>query len=437
MIGEKVVYVGISADILHHGHINIIDEARKRGKVVVGLLTDEAIASYKRVPLLSWEQRKVIIENIKGVDQVIPQETLDYELNLRRVKPHYVVHGDDWKTGVQAKTRQKVIDVLNEWGGELVEPQYTEGVSSTAMIRDNFDIGTTPDLRRAKLRRYLEVKPLVRILEAHSGLSGKVVQHASVQVDNGLKSFDGVWVSSLTDSTNKGKPDTGVVDVTSRLQTINQILEATTKPMVVDADNGGLPEHFVFTVKSLEAAGVSAVIIEDKVGAKRNSLFGTDVQQKQDSIPEFSDKIRRGKLAQVSKDFMIVARIESLILKQGLHDALARAKAYIEAGADGIMIHSKDKEPTEILEFCKQYGQFDKKVPLVVVPSTYSQITEDQLQEAGVSVVIYANHLLRSAYPAMVKAAESILTHGRCHEASAEHCMPIKEILTLIPSGDE
>lgn len=427
----KKVYIGLCADLIHHGHINIINEGRKLGDVTVGLLTDKAIASYKRVPLIPFEERKGIIENIKGVSQVIPQDTLDYVPNLNMLKPDYVVHGDDWRAGVQQQTRGRVIAALNEWGGQLVEPKYTDGVSSTQLIKNVMEQGTTPDIRRKKLGRLLKLKPIVRILEVHNGLTGKIVEKINHIEGGTVRDFDGMWISSLTDSTAKGKPDTGAVDVSSRLQTIEHIMDVTTKPMIVDVDNGGLIEHFVFTVKTMERHGVSAVIVEDKVGAKRNSLFGTDVEQNQDAIEEFCNKISAGKRVQVTDEFMIIARIESLILKKGLEDALKRAEKYIDAGADGIMIHSKEKDPAEILSFCSEYKQFRQKVPLIVIPSTYSAITEEELIDAGANIVIYANHMLRSAYPSMVRTAKSILKHHRCHEAG-EHCMPIKDILNLI-----
>lgn len=430
----KKVYVAMSADLIHHGHLNIIKEARKLGEVIVGLLTDKAIASYKRLPYLSYEQRKIIVENIRGVKKVIPQETLDYIPNLRRVKPDYIIHGDDWRTGIQKETRERVIEALKEWGGELVEIPYTHGISSTYLNAKVREIGTTPEIRMKMLRRLLDVKPIVRVLEAHNGLTGLIVEHTKIQKGNMLKEFDATWLSSLTDSTAKGKPDIECVDLTSRLNTINEILEVTTKPIIFDGDTGGISEHFVFMVRTLERLGVSAVIIEDKIGLKKNSLFGTEVIQTQDTIENISYKISQGKKAQVTDDFMIIARIESLILEKGMEDALKRAKAYIKAGADGIMIHSKSKDPHEILEFCKKYNEFKYKVPLIVVPTTYSKITEEKLINAGVNIVIYANHLLRSAYPAMAKAAESILSKGRCSEAS-EFCMPIKDILTLIPGS--
>ena len=429
---SKKVYVGMSADMIHPGHLNIIKEAKKLGEVTVGLLTDKAIASYKRLPSLNYEQRKAIIENIKGVNKVLPQEELDYAINLRKLKPDFVVHGDDWKKGVQRQTRQNVIDTLKEWGGKLHEVPYTKGISSTQLNESLKEIGTTPEIRMARLRRLLEAKPIVRVLEAHNGLTGLIVENIGVKDNGRNKEFDAMWLSSLTDSTAKGKPDIEAVDVTSRLHGLNDILEVTTKPIIYDGDTGGISEHFVFTVKTLERLGVSAIIIEDKTGLKKNSLFGTEVAQTQDNVEDFCNKISAGKKAQVTKSFMIIARIESLILQQGMDDAVLRAKAYIKAGADGIMIHSKEKDGKEILEFCERYKKFQKRVPLVAVPSSYNHLTEKELTKAGVNIVIYANHMLRSAYPAMVDVARSILTHERSMEAN-DKCMPIKEILNLIP----
>ncbi len=430
----KTVYVGMSADLIHPGHLNIIAEAREHGEVIIGLLTDNAIASYKRLPYMSYEQRRVVMENVRGVSRVVPQETLDYEPNLRQYRPNYVVHGDDWVTGVQAETRRRVVEVLAEWGGELIEVPYTQGVSSTALNQSLREIGITPAIRMERFRRLLEVKPLVRLMEVHNGLSGLIVERTSVDTPHGPREFDGMWLSSLTDSTAKGRPDIEAVDVTSRVQTLNDIVEVTTKPIIYDGDTGGKPEHFVFTVKTLERLGVSAVIIEDKLGLKKNSLFGTDVEQTQDSIESFCHRVGVGKKAQVTDDFMIIARIESLILGKGMDDALARAAAYLEAGADGLMIHSSQPTPEEIFEFCAAYRSFPQRVPLVVVPTSYSSVFEHELQEAGVNVVIYANQLLRSAYPAMVKTARSILEHGRSME-SDEAMMEIGDILRLIPGG--
>lgn len=428
----KNVYVGMSADILHPGHINILKEAAKLGRVTVGLLTDHAIASYKRLPYLTYEQRLDVVEGLRDVHAVVAQETLDYRPNLKTYKPDIVVHGDDWRSGVQSKVRQQVINTISEWGGELVEIGYTVGISSTQLNRFQREIGTTPDRRRAQLRRLLASKDLVRILETHSGLSSLIAENLEVRIDDKVHSFDGFWSSSLTDSTNKGMPDIEAVDTTSRAATVSQIFEVTTKPMIYDGDTGGKPEHFAFTVRTLERLGVSAIIIEDKVGLKKNSLFGNEVAQNQDSIEEFCHKIKMGKRARVSEDFMVIARCESLILDKGMDDAIERSKAYLEAGADGIMIHSRKADGVEIMEFAKHYNDFNTTCPLIVVPSSFDKITEDEFKRAGINMVIYANHMLRAAYPAMYRVAESILTNQRGFEAR-EHCMSINEILEMIP----
>tara|TARA_R110001599_G_scaffold352492_1_gene587528 strand:+ start:775 stop:2076 length:1302 start_codon:yes stop_codon:yes gene_type:complete len=429
---KKIVYVGMSADLIHPGHLNVLNAAAELGNVTVGLLTDKAIASYKRLPYMAFDQRRLVVENLKSVTHVIPQETLDYVPNLRKIKPDYVVHGDDWKEGVQRSVRQNVIDTLSEWGGKLVEVPYTEGVSSTQLNKVLKELGTTPDIRRNKLRRLLNARPLIRFMDVHNGLTGLIIENIGIDVDGVRKEFDGMWGSSLTESTAKGKPDIEAVDVTSRAQTLNDIMEVTTKPVIYDADTGGKIEHFKFTVRTLERLGVSAAIIEDKIGLKKNSLFGNEVAQQQDSVEGFCDKIRAGKAAQISDDFMVIARIESLILDAGMDDAVTRAKAYIEAGADGIMIHSRHKDPAEIFEFCDQFSQFKRKVPLIAVPSSYNQVTEAELEEKGVNIVIYANHLLRSAYPAMVETAKSILINQRSAEADS-NLLSIKDILELIP----
>lgn len=432
MNGKKTVYVGMSADLVHPGHLNIIKEASKLGEVYIGLLTDRAIASYKRLPYLEFEQRRIIIEGLKGVKQVVPQESLDYRPNLEKLKPDFVVHGDDWKEGVQRETRQQVIDTLGKWGGSLVEIPYTQGISSTKLNKALREIGTTPDLRRARLRRLISSKPYVRIIEAHNGLTGCIAENLKAEVNGEIREFDGMWSSSLTDSTAKGKPDIEAVDISSRIANINDLLEVTTKPVIFDGDTGGKPEHFVYTVRTLERLGVSAVIIEDKIGLKKNSLFGTEAEQVQDTAENFCAKIKAGKQALVTDDFMIIARIESLILSKGMEDAVKRAKAYINAGADGIMIHSREKKPDEILEFCSEYRKIEDRPPLIAVPTSYDTIYENELAEAGVNVIIYANQLIRSAYPAMVNTARSILENRRAFEARP-NLMPIKDIIELIP----
>lgn len=428
----KTVYIAISADILHHGHINLIKKASEYGDLIVGVLTDEAVATYKRFPVINYDERKFIIENISGVRKVVPQKTLDYTDNLKEYRPDYVFHGDDWKEGFQSKIRKDVIDTLKEWGGELIEIPFTENVS-VDMINDLVKkTDSIPDVRRSKLRKLISLKPIVRTIEAHNGLSALVVENAKVTKDEQINTFDAIWVSSLTDSTAKGKPDIELVDMTSRINTINEIMEVSTKPIILDGDSGGLLEHFVFNIKTIERMGVSAIIIEDKVGLKKNSLFGTEVKQTQDSIENFCEKISAGKKALLTDEFMIIARIESLILKQGMDDAIKRAKAYINAGADGIMIHSRESEPDEIFEFCDLFKQFAPDVPLVVVPTSFNQVYEDEFAKRGVNIVIYANHLIRSSYPAMVETANMILENERCKEAD-DKCLSIKEILTLIP----
>jgi phosphoenolpyruvate phosphomutase len=430
----KTVYVAMSADIIHQGHLNVLNEARKFGDIIVGLHTDDVIRGYWRNPIMKYEERKEVVSNIKGVVSVVPQDSLDQVENLIQLKPDYVLHGDDWKEGSQKELREKVIEAVKEWGGQLIEVPYTQGVSISKLDEELAQIGTTPQMRMKSLKELIYSKKPVRILEAHNGLTGLIVEKTKVEKEGRIKEFDGMWVSSLCDSTAKGKPDIELVDLTSRLNTINDILEVTTKPIIVDGDTGGQIEHFVYTVKTLERLGVSAIIIEDKTGLKKNSLFGTEVEQTQDSIEHFCDKIRAGREARVTSDFMIISRIESLIAGAGMEDAINRAKAYVEAGADGIMIHSKEKDGKEIVEFCRRYNEFENKVPLVVVPTSYNFMTEDELVELGINVIIHANHLIRSAYPAMVNTAKSILENGRSKEASV-NCMPIKEILTLIPGG--
>lgn len=422
------------ADIMHPGLIRIINEGAKYGDVIIGLFTDRAVAERKRLPYLTYEQRKEVVENIKGVSQVIPQEEWSYIPNLRRLKPDYIIHGDDWKTSSDMELREQVFEVMKEWNGTVIEIPYTKGINSSALVKETQAIGTTPENRMKMLRRLIAAKPIVRIMEAHDGLCGLIIESLEVTKDGKIESFDGMWSSSLTDSTSKGKPDIEAVDLTTRLQDLNNILECTTKPIIFDGDTGGKIEHFIFTVRTLERHGISAVIIEDKVGLKKNSLFGTDAPQVQDTIEGFCKKIKAGKDAQITKDFMIIARIESLIAGKPVSDALERAAAYVSSGADGIMIHSKNKTGLDIREFCLTFREKHPKVPIVVVPTTYDQVYEAELSQWGANIVIYANHMLRSAYPAMKKTAEVILEHERALEARP-YCMPIKEILELIPGS--
>jgi len=432
---KRIVYVGMSADLLHHGHINIIKIAKKYGDVIIGLLTDKALASYKRVPLINYENRKLILENLQGVIKVIPQNTLDYSKNINNLKPDYVIHGDDWKAGVQKETRKKVIENLKEWGGKLIEPKYTEGISSTKIIKALSNKGILPDRRLKSLKKILNTKPTMRLLEAHNGLTGIIVEKATHKSKHITKEFDGIWLSSLTVSTSKGKPDTELVEHATRFQVIEEIMEVTTKPIIVDGDTGGEIEHFRHRIKTLERLGVSAVIIEDKKELKSNSLFGNDVNQYQEDPEVFSNKIIEGKKSLISNDFMLIARVESLILGKGLDDALMRTNRYLEAGADGIMIHSKDKKGQEIVDYCKVYNTIENRAPLIIVPTTYNHITEEEFSEMGVNIIIYGNHLLRSAYPAMIETAQMILKNGRSKEASESLCLPINKIINLIPES--
>ena len=429
----KTVYLGMIGDIMHPGLINIINQGAKYGDVMIGLFTDRAIATHKRLPYLTYEQRKNVIESIKGVSSIVPQDEWSYVPNLLKYKPDYIIHGDDWLYGPNKYIRDEVFKTMEKIGGEVIEIPYTKGISASGLKEEIDSLGVTPQVRLASLRRLISAKPVVRILESHNGLTGLIAEHTSVEVNGQHREFDGMWASSLTDSTSKGKPDIEAVDLTTRLHDLNDTLEVTTKPVIYDGDTGGKLEHFVFTVRTLERLGISAVIIEDKVGLKQNSLFGTDAIQTQDTIEGFCNKIKAGKDAQITRDFMIISRCESLIAGKPVDDALERCHAYVAAGADGVMIHSKDKSGEDIKEFCLRFREKDSHTPIVAVPTTYNQFTEEELAEWGVNIVIYANHMLRSAYPAMVKCAERILETSRGLEASDEYCMPIKQILNLIP----
>jgi len=429
----KKVYLGMIADIMHPGLINIINEGAKYGDVIIGLFTDKAIATHKRLPYLTYEQRETVVRSINGVADVVPQDDWSYVPNLVKYKPDYIIHGDDWLEGPDKYIRDEVFKVMEAMGGKVIEIPYTKGITSSGLAEELESLGTTPQARLKSLRRLITAKPIVRIMESHYGLTGLIIEHTKVEVGNEVREFDGMWASSLTDSTSKGKPDIEAVDLTTRLHDLNDSLEVTTKPVIYDGDTGGKTEHFVFTVRTLERLGVSAVIIEDKVGLKQNSLFGTDAVQTQDTIDGFCAKIKAGKEAQVTRDFMIISRCESLIAGKPVDDALERCHAYVAAGADGIMIHSKNKDGMDIKEFCQRFREVDNHTPIVAVPTTYAQFTEEELASWGINIVIYANHMLRSAYPAMVKCAERILETTRCLEASEEYCMPIKQILNLIP----
>lgn len=427
---SKIVYTVFATEQLHYANIEFLQRASRLGELVVGVYSNDVLKELGRVVLSTQDERIRMISEVKGVTKVVRQDSLFYDDNLRILKPDFVAHGENWRRGRLEKVRERVISLLSEWNGEIVEFPYTHGVTSDKIYLNISQSRFLPEIRRGRLKALFNGNSIVRIIEAHNGLTGLIAEHATAMRGDAPCSFDGIWVSSLCDSTAKGKPDIELVDFSSRLHTIQEIMEVTTKPIILDGDSGGLTEHFVYNLRSAERAGVSAVIIEDKIGLKQNSLFEKP-EQSQDSIKNFCQKISAGKNALSSDDFFLIARIESLILGAGMDDALARAKAYIAAGADAIMIHSNHKNPDEVYEFCKKYHNF-ASAPIVVVPTTYNSVTEQELQERGVKMVIYANHLIRSAYPAMMNTAQTILESGRSLEADSL-CMPIKEILELIP----
>lgn len=431
-IENRTVYMCFGTDIIHSGHIKIIKRAQRLGKVIIGVLSDEAVSSYKRTPLLSFDERKELLSNIAGIYKVVEQKNLSYRENLERYRPNFVVHGDDWCDGLLKSIRAEVVEVLATYGGQLVEFPYSDGEKYRDLNERAKTEFSLPDIRRARLKKILGIKGTITAVEVHNGLTGLIAEKTIVNTANKPRQFDAMWISSLCDSTSKGKPDIELVDLTSRLRTVEEIMEVTTKPIIFDGDTGGLKEHFVYTVKTLERVGVSMIIIEDKIGLKKNSLFGTEVQQTQDDIEHFCEKISAGKSVQKTHDFMICARIESLILERGMDDALARAKAFVAAGADAIMIHSRKKNPDEIFKFAELFRETDKITPLVVVPTSFNAVTEDEFKARGFNVVIYANQLIRAAVPAMTAVAKSILEHRRAKECD-EICMPFKEIIRMIP----
>jgi len=427
----KTVYTCFCTDVIHEGHINILTEAKKLGRVVVGILSDSAMIRFNRFPTVDFDKRIKIVEDLGIADEIVIQDDIMYDKIIEKIRPDYVVHGDNWKNGPMKAIRDNTEKLLSAYGGEIVDVPYTynENVRRIDMrIREKLAM---PEYRRKRLKQLIGLCPIVKTLEVHSGLTGLIAEKTIVQNDTGLDQFDAMWISSLCDSTAKGKPDIELVDMTSRFRTIDDVMEVTTKPIIFDGDTGGLIEHFVYTVRTLERMGVSAIIIEDKTGLKKNSLFGNEVVQTQDSIEHFCEKIKAGKETQLTDDFMSIARIESLILEQGLDDALERAFAYVQAGADGIMIHSRKKSPAEIVEFCDKFREKDKATPIVVVPTSFNEITETELAQHGVNIVIYANQLTRSAFPAMEETAKDILRHHRAKEVD-DRLMPIKNIITLI-----
>ena len=427
---DKIVYVPLAVDILHSGHLNIINRAKKYGKVVIGLLSDQAVAEYKNIPSLEYEERYKIVKNLKNVHKIIKQDTWDYSKILNSLKPDYFVHGDDWKKGIQKKTRQKVIRLLKKNKGKLIEIPYTKNISSSSIKSDLIN-HLTPTSRVSILKRLIDSKKIVRILESHSPLSGIIAENIKFQRGNKTKQFDGMWSSSLTDSSLKGKPDNQSLDFSSRFNGLGDLFDVTTKPLIFDADNGGRLEHLPFTVRTLERLGVSAIMIEDKIGLKKNSLFKDQSGAKQDSIKDFCKKIDLIKKTRNSKDFLIGARIESFILGKGLQDGLKRAKAYSKAGADLILIHSKENTPKEIFSFSKVFRKTKYFKPLVSVPSTYSRTTESMLIKNGFKIVIYANQMLRASYPAMENVAKTILKNQRSFELENK-ISSVSEVINLI-----
>lgn len=427
----KKVYTCFCTDVIHEGHLNIINHALKYGELIVGILSDKAMIRYNRFPTISFEERVKLVERLEGVSQVVTQDDILYDTIMERIKPDYVIHGDNWKTGPTAAIRNNVLINLKKHGGKLLEIPYTYNDNVRRVDGKMKEKLMMPEFRRKRLRQLILMRPIVKALEVHSGLTGLIAEKTIVEHDSELDQFDAMWISSLCDSTAKGKPDIELVDMTSRCRTIDDVMEVTTKPIIFDGDTGGLPEHFVYLVRTLERMGVSAIIIEDKKGLKKNSLFGTEVEQTQDTIEDFSAKIAAGKNAQLTEDFMIIARIESLILERGMEDAINRAKAFRDAGADGIMIHSRKKEPDEILEFCDKFRGEDRVTPIIVVPTSFNSITEDELSKHGVNIVIYANQLTRSAFPAMEQTAKDILRYHRAKEVD-DRLMPIKDIISLI-----
>ena len=428
----KTVYTCFCTDVIHDGHLNILKHAKEYGRVVVGCLSDKEMIRCTKFPTTTEEDRMALYRSLDGVDEVVLQDTMLYDDVIGKLHPDYVVHGDNWKEGAEKAVRDHVEQLLNTYGGQIVDVPYTYSENVKKVDQRLREKLSMPEYRRKRLRQLIEMTSVVKVMEAHSGLTGLIVEKTVVDGENGkLDQFDGMWVSSLCDSTDKGKPDIELVDMTSRLRTIDDIMEVTTKPIILDGDTGGLTEHFVYNVRTLERMGVSAVIIEDKTGLKKNSLFGTEVVQTQDSIENFSAKIAAGKKAQLSDDFMIIARIESLILERGMEDALERAFAFTAAGADGIMIHSRKKDPAEIFEFCDKFREKDEKTPIVVVPTSFNQVTEEELASHGVNIVIYANQLMRAAFPVMQKTAENILRAHRAKEVDSQ-LMPFKDIIRLI-----
>ena len=426
-----VVYTALGTDVIHEGHLNILRHAQEYGTVIVGALSDKALIRYSRFPTVSQEERVKLYKSLEGVSRVVIQDDYLYDDVIATLKPDYVVHGDNWQNGPERAIRNNIEGLLATYGGTLIEVSYTRSEQARKVDQQLREKLAMPEYRRRRLRQLLAISPTVKVIEAHDGLTGLIAEKTVVDHNGRLDQFDGMWVSSLCDSTERGKPDIELVDMSARLRTVDDIMEVTTKPIILDGDTGGLTEHFVYNVRTLERMGVSAVIIEDKTGLKKNSLFGTEVKQTQAPIEDFCAKISAGKKVQLTDDFMIIARIESLILERGMEDALTRAFAFRDAGADGIMIHSRKKDPAEIYEFCDRFREKDTTTPIVVVPTSFNGATEEELASHGINIVIYANQLIRAAFPAMQETARGILRAHRALEVD-EQLLPFKDIIRLI-----
>ena len=430
---QKIVYVPLAADILHEGHLNILKIASNYGKVIVGLLTDAAIIQYKNLPFFDYHQRFKIVSNLKLVDEVVPQDNWNYTLILNSIKPDFFVHGDDWKMGIQSKIRLEVIKELKKWNGKLIEPKYSKNISKVSQKNKILHLGITPDQRKLQLKRLLKAKKFIRIMESHSALSSLIIENINIYKNKKLLQFDGIWSSSLTDSALRGRPDNQSVDYSQRINFLNETIDTSLKPIIFDGDNGGRLEHLTYLIKNLEKIGVSALVLEDKKGLKINSLFKDQTNSSQESVEKFSKKIKMAINSRISEDFMIVARIESLILGKCLKDAINRAEQYSKAGADAILIHSNKNRPTEIFNFAKVFKRSKFFKPMIAIPSTYSKTYEKELIKNGFKIVIYANHLLRASYKAMYETAEKILIKQRAFE-SEKKITPINNIISLIKS---
>ena len=418
---EKTVYVGITGDMIHPGIINIIQQGAKYGRLIVGLLSNEAIATHKRIPYLTFEQRKAVIENIKGVSEVVPQEDWSYVPNLLKLKPDYIIHGDDWKTNYLKGIREEVFDVMKKIGGEVIEIPYTKGINSSQLFESTTNNGITAVQRLKSLRQLMNYKPIIRIMEANSGLSGLIIENLKIEKEDGIQRFDGIFIN-LLDSNPSGVSEQESSNFMLKLNTVTDILECTTRPIIYGGYTSDNYENITFTIEKLELMGISAIIIEDKF---KNT-------QELCNEEEFCLKIKEGKKAQINPDFMIIAGIEELILGKSMDDALKKALASIKAGADGILISSNQKNGDDIKEFCSKLRKENKNIPIVLIPTTYNQFTEKELGEWGANIIIYADYLKKVTYPAMKKCAETILKSERSLEVN-EMCMPIKEILNLIP----